>query len=362
MKIFNQLKVGKVYKGDVLRKAFPGINSTFYINFCIKNLQNIINYIEKANLTRFAFVFVTLKPSKSKSIDLVKHAQIIVALKADPIFFKNYYYADRNDQDFDKLQKNIKHFYRQGSYMSEEEKKKSWLLAYKKEGTTLKPKTREHFGDILKGLNFNEQYKNILESYQHTTAGKIKNLKLVDFEKKICEIVAKLAQDLTGYKYRGTALSKIRDQHELYSLVKIHIMPYLIKENVYASEDPDDFILTKFLQPYIEKHVLYDCVYNNPDIDVNEVNGLLDTGVTSYHAGPNAKKYLEILMRDRKSHVNTSYIYYCYFPHSYNTNYKIAEVFLKNALLLNLMGSNYFTDTRMKKKTREHFGDILSNL
>jgi len=364
MKVFNQLKVGKIYNGNIVRKAFPGINSNLFINYNKDNLQKIINYLENNNFERFAFVFVNTKNSRKRTkLDFANHSQIIVALKADSTLFKGYVFTDRDDKDFDKMQKKVPDFYRQGTYMSEVEKKANWLLAYKKEGLAFKPETKKHFGDIIKGLGFNEQYKSILESYQHTSAGKIKSLKLVDFEKRICEIVANLANDLTGYKYRGTALSKIRNQHELYSLVKLNIMPYLvIKENIYVSEDPDDFILTKFLQPYIEKHVLYDCVYNNPEIDVNEVNGLLDTGVTSYNAGPNAKKYLEILMQDRKSHVNTSYIYYCYFPHSYDTNYKIAEVFLKNALLLNLMDSNYFSDTRMKKKTKEHFGDILREL
>jgi len=364
MKVFNQLKVGKIYNGTVVRKAFPGINSNLFINYNKNNLQKIINYLENNNLERFAFVFVNTKNSRKRTkLDFANHSQIIVALKADSTLFKGYVFTDRDDKDFDKMQKKVPDFYRQGTYMSEVEKKANWLLAYKKEGLAFKPETKKHFGDIIKGLGFNEQYNTIMESLLHTTSDKIKNLTLVDFEKRIVEITAEIADELRGYSYRPNALATIRGNKELYSIVKENIMPYLIKEHIYVNDNPDDFILTKYLQPYIEKHVLYDCIYNNPEIDLNDINGLIDVGIKQHQSGSEAKRFVEYQIKNAtSSYINTSYIHYCHLPHEIKTNYKIAEVFLKNVLLINLMNSNYFKDTRMKVKTKEHFGDILREL
>ena len=94
MRLFDQLKVGSLYRGSALRKFFPGVNSTFLVNFKSDSLEQIINYIEQNSFYNYIFVFtVTDKFLKGKgrkssyAVDLAKSSKIIVAFKSGKNFF-----------------------------------------------------------------------------------------------------------------------------------------------------------------------------------------------------------------------------------------------------------------------------------
>lgn len=208
-------------------------------------------------------------------------------------------------------------------------------------------------------MNFKQFLKEGITILKEPTVAEVKNLKLIDYEQEIVKIVANLAKHNERYKYRGTVLNNIRNNYELYSLVETN-MGAFIKKNKFM--DVDKFIISAFLQPYISKKVLYELVYSNPEISLDDITGLIDTGAASLNRGKNAKLHLMHRLKESGQNINTSYIFYMHFPHAYETNYKIAEIFLKYAILKELGNTNYLVDSRMGKETKKHFGDILSAL
>lgn len=170
MRLFDHLKIGSLYKGSDLRKIFPGINSTFLVNFNIKNLKSIVEFLEQHSFYNYVFVFtVTDKFLKGKDrnysriTDLATSSKIIVAFKTVQKKSNSLQNKRQDEANFEKMNVEVPGFYRQGSYMSIEEEKRDWILVHKKPGFRLKPETEKHFGDILTSLNFNESCRSILK-------------------------------------------------------------------------------------------------------------------------------------------------------------------------------------------------------
>lgn len=181
MKLFDQLKIGSLHKGSALRKFFPAINSTFLVNFKLKYLKTILDFLEQHSFYNYVFVFtVTDKFLKGKDrnysriTDLATSSQIIVAFKTVQKNSNSLQHVKQDETNFEKMNVNVPGFYRQGSYMSGDDEKRDWILVHKKPGFRLKPETEKHFGDILTGLNFNESCRSILkESWDYLDVGEI---------------------------------------------------------------------------------------------------------------------------------------------------------------------------------------------
>ena len=142
MKLFDQLKIGSLYKGSALRKIFPGINSTFLVNFKIKNLKSIVEFLEQHSFYNYAFVFtVTDKFLKGKDrnysrmTDLATSSKIIVAFKTVQKKSSSLQNKKLDEANFEKMNVEVPGFYRQGSYMSIEEEKRDWILVHKSQAS-----------------------------------------------------------------------------------------------------------------------------------------------------------------------------------------------------------------------------------
>lgn len=360
MRLFDQLKVGSLYKGSALRKFFPGVNSTFLVNFEPKSLKRIIEFIEQHSFYNYIFVFtVTDKFLKGKgrkssyAVDLAKSSKIIVAFKASKNFFNNQMNMDQDETNFERMNVEIPGFHRQGSYMSGEEEKRDWKLMHKKPGFKLKPETEKHFGDILTGLNFNESYRNILkENMDYLDIGAI--------TKGEQDFVRMAAEDLLNAAYNNKALNR-----EGYVGILLKMGNLFERATGFAL--PDAFV-RKFFYVYPTTSYYGDgnqrqYVLKNY-IDKYKLNLLLpQTGGFWLFSVVNSLIFKLIDHHKRKE------IYDIILPllsrYFISGLHELADIVVTDALFSKNeieKLKNYFVRRKLKPETDKHFGDILTSL
>lgn len=356
MKIFDKLKVDVVYTGDILRKAFPGIDSTFTVNYDPENsnLKKIINNCNRANNNLFIFVFVILKKQKKETaLDLATHGEVFIALKADKFLTNDLHTSPYVDEDIKKIEKNVKGFYRQGSYLSQIELASNFKLVYKKEGVKLKPNTKKHFGDIMTGLNFNESYRSILkENMDYLDIGAI--------TKGEQDFVRMAAEDLLNAAYNNKALNR-----EGYVGILLKMGNLFEKATGFAL--PDAFV-RKFFYVYPTTSYYGDgnqrqYVLKNY-IDKYKLNLLLpQTGGFWIFSVVNSLIFKLIDHHKRKE------IYSIILPllsrYFISGLHELADIVVTDALFSKNeieKLKNYFVRRKLKPETDKHFGDILTSL
>lgn len=347
MKIFDKLKVGEVYKGDVLRKAFPGIDSTFLINFDSNNLNKIINNCQKISNDLFVFVFVNLKKHKSKlDVDYAFDGRIYVALKADKFLTDDLHSSGYVTKDVNKIGKNVKGFYRQGTHLSQEEKSNNYKLVYKKEGIKLKPATKKYFGDIFGGLSIKESSMDYLEIGAITKK-----------EQEFCRMVT---DDLIDAAYNNK-----RSNNEGY--VGIILKMGNLFEKATGFRLPDQFVRKFF---YVYPHTSY---YG----DGNQVNYIKRNYIDRYKLNlilPSTGGFwvfnvVNALIMKLIDHHKRKEIYNIVLPlisrYFISGLHELSDIVVTDALFSKdeiEKLKNYFVRRKLKPETDKHFGDILTSL
>lgn len=349
MKIFDKLKVGEVYSGDVLRKAFPGIDSTFLVNYDPENLnlKKIISNCNKADNNLFVFIFVILnKQKKGKVLDLASHGEVFVALKADKFITKDLHSSPYVDQDTKKIEKNVQGFYRQGTFLSQIELASNFKLVYKKEGVKLKPATKKHFGDIFGGLSIKESSMDYLEIGSIT-----KN------EQEFCRMVT---DDLIDAAYNNK-----RSNNEGYVGIILKMGNLFEKATGYRLPDP---FVRKFF--YVYPHTSY---YG----DGNQVNYIKRNYIDRYKLNlllPSTGGFwvfnvVNALIMKLIDHHKRKEIYNIVLPlisrYFISGLHELSDIVVTDALYSKdeiEKLKNYFVRRKLKPETDKHFGDILTSL
>lgn len=235
---------------------------------------------------------------------------------------------------------------------------------------------QDHFGDILSNLNFNESYRRLLESFHSHTPSvqEVQNFKLTPKEQKIVDALVEAAKIKRGYSVNTELVNYLENENEggLYHLVKEMFSKYIgqiagkfnFDEDGYATtpnynEDHaiKNMIRSEIMQPYMNADVLYNLVYDNPEIDVNDLEGLLSTGVR--RKGQEAKEYVG---QNTSGKINTTLYLFMFYKHEPETMRKVAEVFVKYAILANFKNTDYMFERSLKPATQKHFGGIIGNL
>ena len=362
MKLFDQLKIGSLYKGSALRKIFPGINSTFLVNFKIKNLKSIVEFLEQHSFYNYAFVFtVTDKFLKGKDrnysrmTDLATSSKIIVAFKTVQKKSSSLQNKKLDEANFEKMNVEVPGFYRQGSYMSIEEEKRDWILVHKKPGFRLKPETEKHFGDILTSLNFNESCRSILkENMDYLDIGAITQGEQ-DFVKMAADYLLNAA-------YNNTMMMISREGH-VGSLLKMGNL----FEKATGFALPDAF-MRKFFYVYPTSSYYGDgnqrqYIIKNY-IDKYKLNLMLpQTGGFWLFSVVNSLIFKLIDHHKRKE------IYDVILPllsrYFISGLHELAETVATDALFSKNeieKLKNYFVRRKLKPETDKHFGNILTSL
>lgn len=236
---------------------------------------------------------------------------------------------------------------------------------------TLKSKeAQDHFGDILSNLNFNESYRELLEDFHSytPTVQEVQNFKLTPKEQKIVDAIVHAYKMKKGYNVNTEIINFLESEAGLYGLIKEMFLKYISKiaGNFNFNEDEFDYnedhaikhmIRSEIMQPYIDVDVLYNLIYDNPEIDLSDLLGLLSVG---YKQTPQeAKKYVGENARDK---TNATLYHFMYFDHKPETMRKVAEVFVKYAILTNFKNTDYMFERSLKPQTRKHFGGLIGNL
>ena len=212
----------------------------------------------------------------------------------------------------------------------------------------------------LKGKNFYNTVKTLLEfTYKDASEPslqEIKSFKLNDREKHIVKAFANFTNTNKKYSYRNDMLDALRDG-ECYKLVKEQMGEYL--DELYYNKEQlaiDKFVLSEFLQPYMNRSLFINLFIKNPEIDAKDITGLIST-----HENPPNPILPNIVraLRRGSNYVNVSFPYYMYFEHKPETNYKVLEVLLKYAILHELKNTGYMREREMSEKSKEHFKGIF---
>ncbi len=354
MKLFDKFKIGALYKGSDLRKLFPGVNSTFLVNFKSDSLEKIINYIEQNSFYNYIFVFTATEQflnRRKKSIDFANDSKIIVAFKSA----KNFYYKHEqlDEKNFERMNVEVPGFYRQGSYLSGEEQKRDWKLVHKKPGFRLKPETEKHFGDILTGLNFNESYKNILrENMDYLDIGQ-----LTKGEEEFIKLVT---NDLIDAAYNNRAANRegyvgiLIKMGNLFEKATGYPLPdYFIRKFFYVSvytsyfKDGNQFRYIK--QNYIDKYKLNLILPATGGFWVFSVVNALIMKLIDHHKRKEIyDKVLPLISR-----------YFISGLHDLSELVILDSLYSKDEIE---KLKNYFVRRKLKPETDKHFGDILTSL
>lgn len=231
-------------------------------------------------------------------------------------------------------------------------------------------KAKEHFGDILTGLNFNEQYRSILESFHSYTPSvqDVQSFKLTPKEQKLVDIIVHVARAVQGYHVNREVDNFLENKTEIFDVIRNLFLKYIpqIAGNFSFDEDERDYnedhaiknlLRSEIMQPYMNSDVLYNLVYDTPEIDVNDLEGLISSGVR--RKGQEAKEYVG---KNTSGKINTTLYLFMFYKHKPETIRKVVEVFVKYAILANFKNTDYMFERSLKPKTQEHFGDLIGNL
>jgi len=234
----------------------------------------------------------------------------------------------------------------------------------------MKPGTQKHFGDILSNLNFNESFRELLESFHNytPTVQEVQSFKLTPKEQKIVDILVSAAKVKKGYNVNTELVNYLENTGGLYQVIKDLFLKYIsqIAGKFNFDEEGEDYnedhaiknmIRGEIMQPYMNSDVLYNLIYDNPDIDINDLEGLLSTGVRI--RGQEAKEYVG---QNTSGKINTTLYLFMFYDHKPDTVRKVAEVFVKYAILANFNNTDYMFERSLKPSTQKHFGGIIGNL
>ncbi len=229
---------------------------------------------------------------------------------------------------------------------------------------------QEHFGDILSNLNFNESFRELLEAFHEYTPSvqEVQNFRLTPKEQKIVDILVSAAQQKHGYNVNTELTKYLEEDTELVQVVRDLFLKYIaqIAGNFNFDEEEFDYnedhavknmIRSEIMQPYMDSDVLYNLIYDNPEIDVNDLEGLISSGVR--RKGQDAKEYVG---KNTSGKINTTLYLFMYYKHNPETVRKVAEVFVKYAILSNFKNTEYMFERSLKPATQKHFGGIIGNL
>lgn len=237
--------------------------------------------------------------------------------------------------------------------------------------TVLKSKaSQEHFGDILSNLNFNESYRELLESFHNYTpsVSDVQNFKLNSKEQKLVDIIVHVARAVQGYHVNREVDNFLENRTEIFDVIRGLFLKYIAQiagnfnfdeEGMEYNEDHavKNFLRGELMQPHMNVDVLYNLIYDTPDIDINDLEGLLSTAVSQN--GEKAKQYVGSSRFDK---LNTTLYLFMYYKHKTETIRKVVEVFVRYAILANFKNTDYMFERSLKPKTQEHFGDLIGNL
>lgn len=241
--------------------------------------------------------------------------------------------------------------------------------------TRLKPvlnnkEAQNHFGDILSNLNFNESFRELLESFHNytPTVQEVQSFKLTPKEQKIVDILVSAAKVKKGYNVNTELVNYLENTGGLYQVIKDLFLKYIsqIAGRFNFDEEGEDYnedhaiknmVRSEIMQPYMNSDVLYNLIYDNPDIDVNDLEGLLSTGVR--RRGQEAKEYVG---QNTSGKINTTLYLFMFYDHKPETVRKVAEIFVKYAILANFKNTDYMFERSLKPATQKHFGGIIGNL
>jgi hypothetical protein len=233
---------------------------------------------------------------------------------------------------------------------------------------------QDHFGDILSNLNYNESYRELLESFNSYVPGvqEVQNFKLTAKEQKIVDILVHTAAAKRGYHVNTEVSIYLQDKTDMVQVVEDLFGGYIdkIAGNFNFNEDEHDYnkddavwhmISSEIMQPYMNASVLYDLLYDNKNVDANDLLGLV--GPIGPKAALNtAQKAREYVANYNREKINTTMFLFMYFDHKPETVRSVAEVFVKYAILANFKNTDYMFERSLKPATQQHFGGILGNL
>ena len=143
-----------------------------------------------------------------------------------------------------------------------------------------------------------------------------------------------------------------------------------IAGNFNFNEDEHDYnkdhaiwnlISSEIMQPYMNVSVLYDLIYDNANVDANDLLGLVGP-ISPSGALNTAQKAREYVANHTLDKINTTMFLFMYFDHKPDTVRKVAEVFVKYAILANFNNTDYMFERSLKPATQKHFGGIIGNL
>ena len=213
----------------------------------------------------------------------------------------------------------------------------------------------------LKGKNFYSTVKTLLEftygDKKEPSLQEMKSFKLNDREKQIVKAFANFTNANEKYSYRNDMLDALRNG-ECYKLVKEQMGEYL--DELYYNKEQlaiDKFVLSEFLQPYMNRSLFINLFIKNPEIDAKDITGLIST-----HENPPNPILPNIVraLRRGSNYVNVSFPYYMYYTHKPDTNYKILEALLKYAILHELKDTGYMREREMSERSKEHFKGVFT--
>ena len=254
-----------------------------------------------------------------------------------------------------------------------------WLYPSLDTQTRLKPvlknkEAQNHFGDILSNLNFNESFRELLESFNSYTPGvqEVHNFKLTAREQKIVDILVHTAAAKRGYHINTEVSIYLKEKTDMVQVVEDLFGNYIdqIAGNFNFNEDEHDYnkdhaiwnlISSEIMQPYMNVSVLYDLIYDNANVDANDLLGLVGP-ISPSGALNTAQKAREYVANHTSDKINTTMFLFMYFDHKPETVRSVAEVFVKYAILANFKNTDYMFERSLKPATQQHFGGILGNL
>ena len=227
--------------------------------------------------------------------------------------------------------------------------------------TNLKPETQKHFGGM---------FSELLESFHNytPTVQEVQSFKLTPKEQKIVDILVNAAKVKKGYNVNTELVNYLENTGGLYQVIKDLFLKYIsqIAGRFNFDEEGEDYnedhaiknmVRSEIMQPYMNSDVLFNLIYNNPDIDVNDLEGLLSTGVR--RRGQEAKEYVG---QNTSGKINTTLYLFMFYDHKPDTVRKVAEIFVKYAILANFKNTDYMFERSLKPATQKHFGGIIGNL
>jgi hypothetical protein len=363
MKLFDQLNIGSQYKGLALRKFFPGVNSTFLVNFKTESLQKIIEFIEQNSFYNYIFVFTVtdtfLKGKSLKSsyaVNLAKSSKIIVAFKARKNYNNNELNIDQDETNFERMNVEIPGFYRQGSYMSGEEQKRDWKLVHKKPGFRLKPETEKHFGDILTGLNFNESCQSILKEHSdydylivgELTQGEKKFIQLATNE--MVDAIYNLNKQRSVMGYDGI----LKKMSILFAKATGYTLPDAFMRKIFYVYPNTSYFSGQNQTKYVRQHY----------IDKYQLNLILpQTGGFWVFSVVNAV-ILKLIDHHKRKEIHDIILPFI-SRYVMSGLHELADIVETDALFSKdeiKALKNYFVRRKLKPQTDKHFGDILTSL